>query len=181
VNAFTASAAQYGVDELKTFVVSHVEREGLVTIGTEDFTDYRITSTVIPYLHESAGLTARCRGHAMYYALLLTGGREVKLIRQCGREETLLAKAPFFYENTEEVRLSLELKGREISARAVRLFPGEKEEPAAGTAAALIGEDARSVAFRVTDDAKEAFLRGGCGFRVDRGTFLADGLLIERV
>ena len=58
----------------------------------EDFTDYRITSTVIPYLHESAGLVARCRGHAMYYALLLTGGREVKLIRQCGREETLLAK-----------------------------------------------------------------------------------------
>ena len=177
VNAFTASAAQYGVDELKTFVISHVDREGLVTIGTEDFTDYRITSTVIPYLHESAGLAARCKGHAMYYALLITGGREVRLIRQCGRQEVLLAKAPFFYENTEEIRLSLELKGREISARAVRLFSGESEE----SSAALQGEDARSVTFKVTDDAEEAYLRGGCGFRVDRGTFLADGLLIERV
>lgn len=153
LNAFAASAEQFSFDSRRTFTVSHTGRNGMAVTGTQQWKDYEMECTVVPGLHRRMGLAARCRGLRRYYAFMMQDGREALLVVKKGSEERVLARASFAYEQEKEYRIRLNLTGDHLTAEV----DGKK---------LLEAEDG-------------TYSRGGCGFVVDEGTFLADDLVIR--
>lgn len=153
LKAFTASAEQFSFDSRRTFTVSHTGKNGTAVTGTGQWRDYEIACTLVPGLCERMGLVARCRGLRHYYAFVLQEGKTALLLMKKGNEERILASCPFVYEQNSEYRIAMNLTGNYLSVTA----DGSK-------------------ILEATDD---TYSRGGCGFVVDEGTFLADDLLIR--
>ena len=59
---FASSAAQFAADFNQTYCVSHQEDDGLVTIGSREWKDYKVESIVYFSLHKSGGLVVRSTG-----------------------------------------------------------------------------------------------------------------------
>ena len=112
---FASSATHFQADFNQTYCVSHAEADGLVTIGTEDFDDYRVTSTLFYSLHESGGLVARSRGHRRYYGAVLRHGKEACLYVQKDDVRTELAAAPFSYREDVPYEVCLEVRGETLT------------------------------------------------------------------
>ncbi len=148
LQAFTSSAREFSFDARHSFTVSHHEGTGLATIGTRDWGNYQVSCRAVPYLHREFGLVIRTRGHGKYYALLLKEHNTARLVRQDGEERAVLAEHPFPYKELETYELTLQAEENRISA-------------------AINGE----VLLSAKD---ERYQRGGCGFLICEGTFMAD-------
>lgn len=153
MEAFVSSAAQYSFDSRATFVISHTEKNGAVTTGTENWMDYSVRSVLKPELHERFGLIARARGHRRYYGLIFSGNRELKLVKRMGSEETVLASCTFDYENNRMYEAELMCSGTQITGMV----------------------DGR-ILLKAEDG---AYRGGGAGYLVDCGTVLAYGFYID--
>ena len=152
LQAFTSSAREFDLDDRHTFTISNHEDTGLVTIGTEDFRDYQVSCQAVPYLHQAFGLVIRSRGHRKYYALLLKEHDKAQLIRQDGDERLVLAECSCPYKELISYTLTLKAQGSHISASV-------------GQKVLLTAQDTR-------------YDRGGCGFLICEGTFMADDFQI---
>jgi ADP-ribosylglycohydrolase len=157
LRAWVSSAANFEADFGVTYAVSHPSGCGLATIGTRDWDDYAVTSTLIFNLHRSAGLVARAVGHRRYYAAVFADGSHASLVKQHNGQRHVLATAPWNYD--EDVRQATSL---ECSGPLLRLV--------------VDGERVLSAV-----DRSDPFLNGGAGFVVEEGTLLADGFDVRRV
>lgn len=154
LRTFVSSAANLAPDYTTTFCVSHPERGGVVTTGTQDWADYSVASHIEFNQQDGAGLVARSRGHRRYYSAELRGSRLV-LMKVNGAQQTELASADVAHEVDERHDLELSVVGDNLAA----CWDGE-------------------VRLNATDG---EFASGGAGFVVHRGAFLADGFRVAGI
>jgi hypothetical protein len=151
---FVASARHWATDIYNTFTLSHPDKEGVITFGTRDWTDYAIASELVVELHGMVGLVGRARGHRRYYAGVVHGGK-ASIIRRIDDQLDFLATVPFTFEPNARQLFALTVKGETIS---------------------LSIDGAEVVA---ASDA--TFTSGGAGFLIEEGTVPALGLSVTRV
>mgnify|MGYP001268902123 FL=1 len=150
---FASSAAQFAADFKQTYCISHIDEDGLVTIGTRDWDDYSVKSTAYFSLHESGGLVIRSRGHKRYYGAILNEYKYAKLFVQKDGKRTILEEVPYTYEEDKPYELVLSAKGNHISFTV--------------NGAHLI------------EAVDETYVSGGAGFIISKGTMNCDSFIVE--
>ena len=155
--AFVASARNFSPNLNCTYCISHDEGEGLATIGTSDFTDYQVTSTLKMSLHDKAGLVARSKGHRRFYAAVMTGMDKVRIVKRCDDKLTILGEAGFDYEEFREYEMTFRVKCQELE---------------------LLVDKKRLLACHDSDG---PYTAGGAGFLVDTGSMFIKGFCLERI
>lgn len=153
--AFASSAAQFAADFKRTYCISHIEEDGLVTIGSREWNDYSVATTAYFALHKAGGLVIRSAGHKRYYGAVLTGYHSAVLFVQKDRERRVLAEKEFVYREDQPYALELKAKG----SRLAFLVNGET---------VLEAED-------------DTYTCGGGGFTISKGTMTCDSLVIARI
>lgn len=151
---FASSAAQFAADFKRTYCVSHKEENGLVTIGTRDWQDYSIKSTLYMSLHKTAGLVLRSCGHRRYYGAVLEDNQRVLIYVQKDRARRILAQTAYTYVEDEPYTMEFIAVKNQLKL----LINGET---------VLRAED-------------ETYRGGGGGFLISCGTMTCDSLYISR-
>lgn len=150
---FASSAAQFAADFKQTYCVSHIEDGGVVTIGTKDWKDYSVESTVYFALHKEGGMVLRSVGHKRYYAAVLSGFKKAQIIVVKDAERKVLAETDYGYREDEGYRLNFSAAGNKLTFSV----NGEK-------------------LLETVDDTFEA---GGAGFMISRGTMTCDSFIVK--
>lgn len=107
-----------GVDQFEgrwreTYRISQNEGTGLISQGTADWRDYRVSADVTIMLAKRGGIAARVGGMRRWYALLLCDDGMVRLVKD--REaESVLAERAMARELDRSYRLSLTVEGNRI-------------------------------------------------------------------
>ena len=148
-----SSAKHWATDIYNTFTLSHPGREGVITFGTRDWSDYTISSQLVIELHETVGLVARARGHRRYYAGVVHGGR-ASILRRRNDDLSVLASVPYAFAPNSRQTFALTVRGEEIALTI----------------------DGRPL-LAATD---ATFSSGGAGFLIEGGTVPALGLTVAR-
>ena len=153
--AFMNSCKNAGPDYLATFAISHPERNGVMTIGTMDWDNYTVEST-IQFVHaEYAGLVARAKGHRNYYAAVFSHGK-IQIIKCQKGQVTILKEA----ENLTYKEGDWHVFKFEVCDTALTLYiDGEK---------AVSCEDS-------------TFTHGACGYVVDEGAIVAKEFTVSAI
>ena len=152
VRAWVSSAKHFAPDFKWTICCSHPEKNGVVTIGTRDWDNYSVKSSIDYSINEGGGLVVRARGHQRYYAGIIHQNK-ASIIKNYDGEVTQLCVSKISSEPNCKRSLYLKVVGNEIFFNV----DGEK-----------VG--------MVEDD---SFSSGGAGFVVDKGTIVADGFLVS--
>ncbi|MDR3475512.1 MAG: ADP-ribosylglycohydrolase family protein [Devosia sp.] len=152
--SFVSSAKHYATDIYNTFTLSHPGKEGVITTGTRDWTDYTASSELVLELHECVGLVVRARGHRRYYAGVVEGGM-AKIVKRRDGELTTLAAVPFAFEPNARKTFELSAKGGSIR----------------------LSIDGQRLAETVDDE----YRSGGAGFLIEGGTVPARGFAVRRL
>ena len=97
------------------FRVVQNEGTGLVSQGTADWTDYRATAEITPYLMAAGGIGLRVQGLRRYYALLLANGGTARLVKAMDGTTTL-AETEFDWTLFATYRLEIAAIGNRIQA-----------------------------------------------------------------
>jgi ADP-ribosylglycohydrolase len=127
---------------------------GLISQGTADWDDYRVSADVAIFLANEAGIAARVGGMRRWYALLLGDDGVARLVKD--REAvTVLAERPFTVELDRSYRLSLTVEGNRVRGEI----------------------DGKQLADVVDDD--EPLLAGGVGLIVTEGTLSSGPVRVE--
>jgi ADP-ribosylglycohydrolase len=150
-----------GVDQFEgrwpePYRISQNHGTGLISQGTADWRDYRVTADVTIFLAKNGGLAARVGGMRRWYALLLSDDGAVRLVKD--REGTkLLAEYPLPIELYRPYHLSLTVRGNRITAEI----------------------DGVRVADVVDED--EPLTAGGVGLLVNEGTLSSGPVRVEPI
>lgn len=150
---FASSAAQFAADFKRTYCVSHVEANGVVTIGSREWKDYSVESTIYYSLHQEGGLVARSTGHRRFYAAVLNGFSKAQIILEQDGKRTVLGETEYPYEEETGYCMKLTVKG----SRLYLDINGKR---------VLEAEDA-------------TFRCGGGGFLISKGTMTCDSLIVK--
>lgn len=150
---FASSAVQFAADFKQTYCVSNVEEDGLVTIGSREWEDYSVTSTLYFSLHQSGGLVLRSRGHKRYYGAILSGYQSAILYVQKDRERTILGEVPYSYVEDTGYKLTFQAKGNRL------IFKINDQT-------VLEAED-------------DTYTSGGAGFVISKGTMTGNSFIIS--
>jgi ADP-ribosylglycohydrolase len=149
-----------GVDQFEwrwpePYRISQNHGAGLISQGTADWTDYRVSADVTIFLARQGGIAARVGGMRRWYALLLCDDGMARLVKD--RENvTMLAEQPFAWELDRAYRLALTVRGNRITGAI----------------------DDRTL-LDVVDD--EPLAAGGVGLMVSEGTLSSGAVRIEPV
>lgn len=152
LKTFMNSASNFYPDYTTTFSLSHPEKYGVVTIGTVDWDNYRVTSTLTYLMNDSAGLIARSEGHRRFYSLTIEQGA-LKIIMNKNEERITLSEVNNNYKLDSKYTLTFEVNKNKLKGY-------------------LNGE----LLVEAIDD---TYTSGAAGFIVDRGAILVDTMLIE--
>lgn len=152
--AFVSSAQCFAPNLNHTYCISHHEANGLATIGTRDFTDYTVSSTLLASLHSQCGLVARAAGHRRYYAAVLRGHNTLAIIKRKDSMETTLCSMPFTYTEFTPYELRFTL-----CANRLELAVGGKP-------------------LLACEDTDNPYFCGGTGFLVNSGAMFIDDFTI---
>ena len=120
------------------------EGRGLITTGTREWADYRVTANVRPALLKAGGLAARVQGQQRFYALELVEGGKVRLRKVYEGQETVLAEAECAWQLWQPCELSLEVKGSRLRGWAggkLALEYEDKDNPLREGAMGLVVEE----------------------------------------
>lgn len=150
---FANSAAQFAADFKQTYCVSHIEDAGLVTIGSKEWKDYNVESTVYFALHQEGGLVVRSVGHRRYYAAVLSGFDTAEIIVVKDGVRRVLAETTYNYKEDEGYRLNFSVQGDNLTFS----INGEK---------VLEAED-------------HTYKEGGAGFVISRGTMTCNDFIVK--
>jgi hypothetical protein len=116
---------------------------GLISQGTADWADYRVTADVTIFLAKQAGIAARVGGMRRWYALLLCDDGTARLVKDRERITTL-SEQPFDVQLDRAYRLSLTVSGNhltgEIDGQQVADVIDEEDPLTAGAAALIVTE-----------------------------------------
>lgn len=119
------------------------EHRGLITCGTREWTDYRVSATLTPTLLKSGGLAARVQGMQRYYSLQFVEGGKVRLLKALDGD-TVLAEIPFAWEYWKPYNMALEVQGNRLRAwlEGKLVFDLEdSQRPLTGGGIALVVEE----------------------------------------
>jgi len=155
---WVSSAKNFEPDFRYTYSVSHPEGTGVVTLGTRDWDDYTVSSTLVFNPHERGGIVVRARGHRNYYAAVLDSWRRLSLVRRDHGEEHVLATTELRYGEDAPLDVAVTCAGTRLSCTV---------------------DGAETLA--AEDDSPRALRSGGAGFLVTTGTMLADGFTVLAV
>lgn len=150
---FASSAAQFAADFKHTYCVSHIEKDGLVTIGSREWENYSITTTVYFSLHDSGGLVLRSKGHRRYYGVVLSENRYATIYMQKDEKRMILAEVPYEYLEDEGYKLKFQGHGKKLTFEINDQLVLEAED--------------------------DTYSNGGAGFIVSKGTMTCDSLIIS--
>lgn len=150
---FASSAVQFAADFKHTYCVSNVEKNGVVTIGSKEWEDYSVESTIYYSLHDEGGIVLRSVGHKRYYAAVLCGGNKAQIVMQKDGERTILGEVPFVY--SEDIGYTMKFK-------------------AYGNRLSLLVND--ELCLEVIDDTYKC---GGAGFVVSNGTMTCNNFVVQ--
>ena len=114
VNAATQCEFGKGHSALR---ICQNEGTGLLIQGARNWRDYSALANVTPRMARAAGIAICVQGLTRYYALLLSPGNKVQLIKQ-REDRTILAEAGFAWAFGQTVELSLSIEGKRLTARA---------------------------------------------------------------
>lgn len=153
LKTFVSSAKHFHPDYTTTFSICHSEKNGVVTTGTSDWSDYAVTSTITFSQQNLAGLVIRAKGHRQYYGGVFTDGKAV-IYKQKDGNRKVLAEINYDYHIDSTYELTLKAVGTEIAFYV----------------------DGRLV----TSAQDTAYTSGGAGYVVDEGAILGDRFTIER-
>lgn len=152
---FVSSAKNFAPNLNCTYCISHDEPGGLATIGTRDFTDYKVSSNLKFSLHSRAGLVARSTGHRRYYAAVVSGGDTFQIIKHFDDKETILAQKGITYSQFVKYPISFTVCGNKLQASF------------------------RDAMLDALDD-EAPLLCGAAGYVIDEGAVFIDGFLLRR-
>lgn len=151
---WTSSAKHFSADMIHTYCISHPEDNGVTTIGTLDWKDYSVTAKLFFGFHKTAGLVARVKGHRQYYGAVFSE-KCASIIRVQHGERKTLTEKQFVIESNKPYNVTFSVVGDLLQL---------------------------SVDNDIILETKDTtYSNGGCGFVVDSGTFLADGIQVNRV
>jgi len=150
---FASSAAHFAADFKRTYCVSHIEDDGLVTIGTQDWENYSVSTKIYFNLHKSGGLVLRSKGHKRYYGAILNEYKQAIIFVQKDGVREVLCEIPYSYKEDKEYHLKFTARDKEL------LF-------------AVNGK----ILLMATDTTYSA---GGAGFIISKGTMTCDGFVVE--
>jgi hypothetical protein len=88
---------------------------GLISQGTQEWTDYHVSAPITIHLAKSGGIAARVGGLRRYYALLLCDDGMARLVKALD-VDTVLAERAFQWDVRRPYDLSLEVTGNRIVA-----------------------------------------------------------------
>jgi len=118
---------------------------GLLIQGTREWTDYTVSSLVVPHMARGAGIGARVQGMRRNYALLLAPEGTARLVKALDGD-TVLAEAPFRWQLDGRYTLAITVTGHRVRAsiNGRPMFDIEDaERPLTGGGIALIAEEGR--------------------------------------
>ncbi|MFV0240783.1 MAG: ADP-ribosylglycohydrolase family protein [Lacrimispora sphenoides] len=150
---FASSAVHFAADFKDTYCISNIEDDGLVTIGSREWEDYSVTSTVTFSLHKAGGLVLRSVGHKRYYGAALEGYEKAVVYMQKDKKRVILGEAPFSYAEDSRYELTFAAHGGKLTF-------------------SLNGE----MVIQAEDD---TYACGGAGFTVSGGTMTCDSLIVS--
>ncbi|KAK4501624.1 hypothetical protein PRZ48_007433 [Zasmidium cellare] len=91
-----------------SFSLAQDEGEGIMTTGTRDWADYRLSAPRFQVTLGSAGLAVRVQGLNRYYALILqSGGQRVALLKARDEVRTVLSSVEYAWKLDEIYSVSL--------------------------------------------------------------------------
>lgn len=154
--AWVNGVDNYGERWPESFRVVQNNGRGLLITGARDWTDYAASASVKSESARAAGIAVRVQGMQRYYALLLSAGNTVKLVRRLDGE-TVLALADFAWESTRKYALRLEAQGSHLRGWV----------------------DGRLVV--EADDVGTLLSGGGIAYVIEEGTLMSDSMDIEPV
>jgi hypothetical protein len=134
-----------GVDRFESrrpvpFRLAHDDGTGLMSQGTADWVDYRVSADVTIVLATNAGIAARVGGMRRWYGLLLCDDGFVRLVKN--RDGiTVLAEQPLPLEPDRGYHLELSVQGNRIAGvidRTVQLDAVDEREPLRGGGVAMV-------------------------------------------
>ena len=125
---------------------------GLIIQGTREWTDYQVTADFTPHMCESTGVAARVQGMRRYYALLLSRGGCVKLVKELDGTK-VLGEVPFHWEFGKTYFLRLQVEGSRLKGWVGDrcLFDiTDSDRPLTSGAVALVCQEGRAACNAVT-------------------------------
>ena len=125
---------------------------GLLTQGTREWTDYKVSAPLTPHMCQATGVAARVQGLERYYALLLSHENKAQLVKVL-EGETVLAEKAFNWQFGQAYELTLQVQGNRLvgSINGQQLFDYEdKDNPLTGGAIGLVCEEGRVACNSVT-------------------------------
>lgn len=101
------------------FCIIQNRGEGMITHGTREWTDYRVTvSNFLVQLGHPAGVAIRVRGLHRYYAFVLTGaGKTVSLVKAYDENRIVLASTSFDWRLDEQYEICIQAVGSKITGQ----------------------------------------------------------------
>lgn len=150
---WASSAVQFAADFNHTFCVSNVEKNGVVTIGSKEWDDYKVTSKIYYNLHKEGGLVLRSVGHRRFYGAVLSDYNKAQIFMEKDGVRTVLAEKDYKYIEDEGYKLMFEAKGNKL----VLYINNEKQ-------------------LEAFDD---TYTCGGAGFIVSNGTMVCNSFFVE--
>jgi len=125
---------------------------GLLIHGAREWTNYRVSTTILPHLLTKAGLGAYVQGMRRYYALFLCNDGHIRLVKALDGDH-VLAERPFTWEQGNAYAFSLQVVGTRIQAwiDGQMLFDvTDADRSLTGGGIALICEEGRIASYEVT-------------------------------
>jgi hypothetical protein len=118
--AWVRSVSNWQAFTKSTIYIAQDTGEGLVSYGTREWTDYRVTvNDFAIMLGSRAGVAIRVQGLRRYYALVFTRSEDqpyVALIKALDEDRIVLSKAKFSWALDGPLKVSLEARGSSIVA-----------------------------------------------------------------
>jgi ADP-ribosylglycohydrolase len=111
---FMSSAQNFYPDYTATFSLSHPAENGVVTIGSADWKDYSVTSTLTFMQQQGAGIVLRSRGHRRYYGAIIAGSCG-RIIKRKDGDVTVLAEYDGAYRIDSRHKICFSAVGTRLS------------------------------------------------------------------
>ncbi len=153
LKSFVNSCENFCPDYTTTFSISHPTENGVVTIGTDNWKNYSVESTITFSQQKKAGLVARAKGHRRYYCAVFKDKKAI-IGRRIDDEFIELAATDFLYEIDSTYRLKFEL----IDDKLRFFIDGDL----------------------VCETIDNSFCFGGAGFLVEEGAILGNGFEVYK-
>jgi ADP-ribosylglycohydrolase len=133
------------------------EGRGMISTGTREWRNYRITAPVRPALIKTGGLAVRVQGLRRFYALVFTAAKTLRLLKVVDDQEAVMCEMPFDWQVWHTYQLSLEVKDEHLHAWVDKTMVFEVDDPAS------------------------ALNEGAIGLLVEEGNMMADWVKVEPV